>query len=139
MLEVLERCRGAVTDHAIVVADVDGTITWWSPGAEVLFGHDAVAAVGLKLDLIVPDIFRVRHWTGFQRAMHAPQLKDLAADIPVVCADGQVKEFAGRLLVLSDGLGTAVGAIAARPSLRNFVIADTIFAAAGTTGFKPFG
>jgi PAS domain S-box-containing protein len=124
---VLQRCRiGVVTDHAIVVADAAGTITWWSPGAEVLFGHDAVAAVGQKLDLIVPDILRVRHWTGFQRAMHAPQLKDLAADIPVVCADGQVKEFAGRLLVLSDGLGTAVGAIA-------------IFAAAGTTGFKPFG
>jgi len=53
-------------------------------------------------------------------------LKDLAADIPVVCADGQVKEFAGSLLVLSDGLGTAVAAIA-------------ILAAAGTTGFKPFG
>jgi hypothetical protein len=92
----------------------------------VLFGHDAVAAVGLKLDLIAPDILQVRHWTGFQRAMHAPQSKDLAADIPVVCADGQVKEFAGRLPVVSDGLGTAVGAIA-------------IFAAAGTTGFKPFG
>jgi PAS domain S-box-containing protein len=124
---VLQRCRiGAVTSHAIVVADADGIITWWSPGAELLFGHNASAAVGQKLDLIVPEVLRPRHWAGFQRAMQAPKVKDLAADIPVLCADGQVKEFAGRLLVVSDGLGAALGAIA-------------IFAAAGTTGFKPFG
>jgi PAS domain S-box-containing protein len=113
-------------EHAIVVADADGTITWWSPGAEVLFGHSAAAAVGQSLDLIVPDALRGRHWAGFRRAMQAPRVKDLAADIPVLCADGQVKEFAGRLLVLSDGLGAALGAMA-------------IFAADGTTGIKPFG
>jgi PAS domain S-box-containing protein len=124
---VPQRCRiSAVTDHAIVVADADGTITWWSPGAEVLFGHSAAAALGQSLDLIVPDALRARHWAGFQRAMEAPQVKDLAADIPVLCADGQVKEFAGRLLVLSDGLGAAFGAMG-------------IFAADGTTGIKPFG
>ena len=109
---------GAVTDHAIVVADADGTITWWSRGAEVLFGHSAAAALGQSLDLIVPDALRARHWAGFRRAMQAP-------DIPVLCADGQVKEFAGRLLVLSDGLGAALGAMG-------------IFAADGTTGIKPF-
>ena len=55
---VLERCRmGAVTDHAIVVADADGTITCWSPGAEVLFGHSAAAAVGQNLDLM-PQVLR---------------------------------------------------------------------------------
>jgi PAS domain S-box-containing protein len=115
-----------VTDHAIVVAGPDGIITWWSPGAEALFGYSVAAAVGRSLDLIVPDALRARHWAGFQRAMEAPQVKDLAADIPVLCADGQVKEFAGRLLVLSDGLGAALGAMG-------------IFAAPGTTGIKPFG
>lgn len=124
---VPQRCRiGAMTDHAIVVADADGTITWWSPGAEVLFGHSAAAALGQSLDLIVPDALRARHWAGFHRAMDAPQVKDLAADMPVLCADGQVKEFAGRLLVLSDGLGVALGAMG-------------IFAADGTTGIRPFG
>ncbi len=117
---------GGVREHAIVVADANGTITWWSPGAEVLFGHSAAAAIGQSLDLIVPEALRARHWAGFQRAMRAPQVRDLAADIPVLRADGQVKEFAGRLLVLSDGLGAALGAMA-------------IFAAVGTTGFKPFG
>lgn len=115
-----------MTEHGVVVADASGTITWWSPGAEVLFGHSAAQAVGQSLDLIVPEGLRARHWAGFRRAMDAPQVKDLAADIPVLCADGQVTEFAGRLLVLSDGLGAALGAIG-------------IFAADGTTGIKPFG
>jgi PAS domain S-box-containing protein len=123
----LQRCTiDGVTDHAIIVAGADGIITWWSPGAEALFGHSVAAAVGHSLDLIVPDALRARHWAGFQRAMQAPQVKDLAADIPVLCADGQVKEFAGRLLVLSDGLGAALGAMG-------------IFTAPGTTGIKPFG
>ena len=37
-----------------------------------------------------------------------------------------MQQFAGRLLVLSDGLGVALGAVG-------------IFAADGTTGIKPFG
>jgi hypothetical protein len=61
------------------------------------------------------------YWAGFRRAMQAPQVKDLAADMPVLCADGQVKAFAGRLLVLSDGPGVALAAMG-------------IFAAEGTTG-----
>jgi PAS domain S-box-containing protein len=115
-----------VTEHALVVVDTDGHITWWSPGAEALFGHHAADALGQSLDLIVPAELRARHWAGFQRAMQAPQVKNLAADIPVLCADGQVRQFPGRLLVLSDGLGVALGAVG-------------IFAADGTTGIKPFG
>ena len=113
-------------EHAIVVADAEGTITWWSHGAEALFGHSAASVLGHSLEVIVPDALRARHWAGFRRAMEVPQVKDLAADMPVLCADGQVKEFAGRLLVLSDGLGRALGAMG-------------IFAADGTTGIKPFG
>ena len=55
---------GAVTDHAIVVADANGTITWWSPGAETLFGHSAATALGQSLDLMVPGALRARHWAG---------------------------------------------------------------------------
>jgi PAS domain S-box-containing protein len=117
---------GDVTDYAIVVADVNGIITSWNRGAEVLFGRSAAAALGQSLELIVPAELRARHWAGFRRAMEAPVVKDLAADIPVLCGDGQVREFAGRLLVLSDGLGVALGAMG-------------IFAAHGTTGIKPFG
>jgi PAS domain S-box-containing protein len=114
-----------MTGHAIVVAGAAGTIVWWSPGAEALFGYEAAAAQGRSLDLIVPPALRARHWAGFRRMMQAPQVKDLAADLPVLCADGQVREFAGRLLVLSDGLVVALGAMG-------------IFAAEGRTGIRPF-
>ncbi len=58
--------------------------------------------------------------------MKEPKVKDLAADLPVLCSDGQIRHFAGRLLVLRDGLGTAIGASA-------------IYAPIGSTGLRPFG
>ena len=57
--------------------------------------------------------------------MKAPQVKDLTADIPVGCADGQVKTYPGRLLVLMDGQGEVVGAVG-------------IFSPHGSTGIRPF-
>jgi PAS domain S-box-containing protein len=111
-----------MTDHAVVSVDVNGRITLWSVGAEALFGLSQAAAVGQTLDLIVPRHLRQRHWTGFHRAMQSPQVKDLAADIPVASADGQVRTYPGRL---RDGLGEAIGAVA-------------IFTPHGSTGITPF-
>jgi hypothetical protein len=58
--------------------------------------------------------------------MAAPKVRDMLADLPVRCADGEVRAFAGRLLVLSDGLGVALGAVA-------------VYSPSGTTGMRPFG
>lgn len=114
-----------VADHAVIVADVDGVITYWNSGAEELLGYQATDALGRHLDMVIPEHLRQAHWSGFHRAMLHPQVKDLAADLPVLCADGQVRSFPGRLLVLSDGLGVALGAMA-------------IYAPSGTTGRRPF-
>ncbi len=111
--------------HAVVIVDTDGVITCWNEGAAQLFGHAQSAAVGQPVDLIVPERLRNAHWAGFHRAMAAPEIKDMAADLPVLCSDGTVREFAGRLLALSDGFGTAIGAIA-------------IYRAEGSTGVRPF-
>lgn len=109
----------------MVVVDTEGIITSWNDGAVVLFGHDAPSAIGRPVDMIVPEHLRDAHWAGFHRAMAAPEIKDMAADLPVLCADGEVREFPGRLLALSDGLGSAIGAIA-------------IYRADGSTGVRPF-
>jgi PAS domain S-box-containing protein len=111
--------------HAVVATDREGVITRWDAGATTLFGHSAQAVVGRPVDLLVPEQLRDAHWTGFHRAMENPVVKDLAADLPVVCADGVIRTFAGRLLVVSDGLGIALGAMA-------------IYTDAGTTGTRPF-
>lgn len=112
--------------HAVIETDTDGVIRRWSEGAETLFGHPATDAVGRTVDLVIPEHLREAHWAGFRRAMDTPEIKDLAADLPVLCADGTIRHCPGRLLVLSDGLGTALGAVA-------------IFRSDGTTGVRPFG
>lgn len=112
--------------HAVIVADTSGVICQWTGGAEELFGYRRDEAIGHSLDLVVPEHLREAHWVGFHRAMKQPKVQDLAADLPVLCADGEVRSFAGRLLVLSDGLGTAIGAMA-------------IYASEGSTGVRPFG
>ena len=111
--------------HAMIVVDDRGRVTYWDPGAEFLFGHPAATVLGRLVDVIVPEALRSAHWAGFRRAMADPQLKDMAADLPVLCADGQDREFAGRLLALSDGLGRGGGAIA-------------IYADDDSTGVRPF-
>lgn len=113
-------------EHAVVSTDVAGAITAWNDGAEQLFGHLRADVLGRPVDVIVPEHLREAHWAGFHRAMAAPAVKDLAADLPVLCADGEVRAFAGRLLVLCDALGTSLGAMA-------------IYAPTGTTGVRPFG
>jgi PAS domain S-box-containing protein len=115
-----------VATHALIQTDAEGVIRRWDAGAEALFGYSADDALGRPVDLIVPERYREAHWAGFRRAMGAPNVQDLAADLPVRCADGELRTFAGRLLVLSDGLGTALGAIA-------------VFVDEGSTGNRPFG
>jgi PAS domain S-box-containing protein len=111
--------------HATIRTDETGRITGWDAGAEALFGHTSDAAIGQPVDIIIPEPLRAAHWTGFHRAMRDPQIKDMAADLPVLCADGTIREFAGRLLALSDALGVAIGAMA-------------IYTNDGLTGRKPF-
>lgn len=111
----------SVATHAVIVADTEGVIRQFDAGAEAIFGYPSQAAIGRSLNLLVPEHLQEAHWTGFHRAMTSPKVKDLAADLPVRCADGQLHTFPGRLLVLSDGLGVALGAMA-------------IYTSEGTTG-----
>jgi PAS domain S-box-containing protein len=91
-------------DHAIVIADVDGIIHQWSPGAEKLFGFDAGEAIGRSLDLIVPENLRPRHWAGFRHAIDSGSSKIDGAltKLPVLCKSGEVIVFPARLTFLRD-------------------------------------
>jgi PAS domain S-box-containing protein len=99
--------------HAIVMVDAEGVIRVWSPGAKRLFGYDAASAIGQTLDLIVPESYRERHWAGFRAAVArgAPKLDQPAANLPVLCQDGSVVRFPGRLLFLRDARNRVVGAM----------------------------
>ena len=111
-----------VTDQALIIGDAEGLIRGWNSLAVELFGHDEDAALGSSLDMIVPEPFRARHWLGYRRAWtdgieDAPRV----AMMPVLCADGVVRRFAGHLLPIRGPHGelAAIAGAYARPSDRD--------------------
>jgi PAS domain S-box-containing protein len=60
---------------AIVFADRDGIIRLWNAGAEAIFGYTAEEALDQKLDLIVPEKLRNRHWEGYRKVMATGKTK----------------------------------------------------------------
>lgn len=100
--------------HAIVIANADGVIQLWSPGAALLFGHPAADAIGKRLDLVVPPDLREMHWKGFGHAMETASMNGEGTffDIPGLCRDGQVRTLRGQLHLLRDESSKAIGAMA---------------------------
>jgi PAS domain S-box-containing protein len=45
----------AVSDHAMVMLEADGTIVSWNPGAERLFGYTEAEAVGKNVAMFAPE------------------------------------------------------------------------------------
>ena len=54
---------------AIIAADKEGAIIFWSPGAERIFGFAKAEAIGRSLDIIIPTRLRKRHWDGYRKVM----------------------------------------------------------------------
>lgn len=54
---------------AVLFADRSGIIRIWNAGAEVIFGYSAAEALGMSLDIIIPEKLRQRHWEGYHRVM----------------------------------------------------------------------
>lgn len=99
---------------AIVMADAAGRIVYWDDGATTLFGWSADQAVGQRVDLIVPDELRDRHWEGFTRVMAGGErhLVGAAINLPVKTRDGSVLAFPARFNHLDDPQGQPIGAMA---------------------------
>ncbi|MFD5827818.1 PAS domain S-box protein [Lentzea sp. NPDC060358] len=110
--------------HAIIRADPDNLIVFWSDGAARLFGHSEEQALGQSLELIIPEHLRAAHRKAYSAAMGDSAFKESTLDIPVLLADGQVREHAIRIVALRDAFDVAVGALA-------------IFTSDGRTGITP--
>jgi PAS domain S-box-containing protein len=53
---------------AVVVGDAEtGRIVLWNPAAAALFGIPVAEAVGLSIEILVPELFRERHRAGLAR------------------------------------------------------------------------
>ena len=85
LVEVVRRL-----DHAVLIADSHGQIVFWNAAAERLFGWSEEEAVGQRLDLIVPERLRDRHWEGWHRVMATGETKygDSLLEVPASRRDG---------------------------------------------------
>jgi PAS domain S-box-containing protein len=97
---------------AVIATDTAGAITFWSPGAERIFGYSADFALGKSLDIIIPERLRARHWHGFRRAMEAGSSRYGEADLlaaPGMRKDGAAISVEFTVAFIKDDGGRIVG------------------------------
>jgi PAS domain S-box-containing protein len=99
----------------VVVADADGKIIFWNPGAERIFGFSDTEAIGQTLDLIVPERQRQRHWGGFEKTMQTGQTRygNELLRVPALHKEGHPLSIAFTVAMLhaADGKVSAIVAI----------------------------
>lgn len=100
---------------AVVVADPDGTITFWNEAATRLFGWSSAEALGRTLDLIIPERQRERHWTGYRNVMATGHTSygDRLLEVPASHRDGRRLSIAFTVSLLHSPGETQPCAIAA--------------------------
>lgn len=104
----------AQSPDAVIYADGDGLIRVWNAGAVRIFGHEAAAAIGQSLDLIIPEDFRERHWAGWERASADGVTQYVGQSLPTRAMHANGEPFMVELsfAVALDADGNSAGAIA---------------------------
>ena len=93
---------------AILICDHAGTVRYWNAAAERVFGFPVTEALGVSMNLIIPERLRARHWAGWEATMRAGVTRygegQLLA-VPALHRDGrQVSiEFSIQLVKNADG------------------------------------
>jgi PAS domain S-box-containing protein len=93
---------------AILICDHTGTVQYWNAAAERVFGFRVTDALGLSLNLIIPERLRARHWVGWEGTMRTGVTRygegKLLA-VPALHKDGrQISiEFSIQLVKNADG------------------------------------
>ena len=107
---IIESCPDAV-----IFADQDGIIRLWNGGAETIFGYTAEEAVGERLDIIIPETMRERHWEGYFQVMKTGTTKygKDTLSVPGIRKDGSrvSLEFSVALIRDEDGVLLGISAM----------------------------
>jgi PAS domain S-box-containing protein len=97
---------------AIIAADKEGAIIFWSPGAERIFGFARAEAIGRSLDIIIPARLRKRHWDGYRRVMESGESRYDQGDVlavPGTAKDGRQLSLEFTIIPLRDGSRELIG------------------------------
>ena len=99
---------------AMIYADLDGLIQAWNPAAERIFGHEATAAIGQNLDIIIPEPLRAAHWKGYDRALAAGDTKYRGQSLPTKALKADGSQFYVELSfsIIHASSGEVIGALA---------------------------
>jgi PAS domain S-box-containing protein len=92
---------------AVVVCDRAGAVIFWNPAAERMFGHSQAEAMGQRMDMIVPERLRKRHWEGYDKSMETGITKyghDVLR-VPAVDKAGRAMSIAFTVCMLFDDAG----------------------------------
>ena len=97
---------------AVICADSSGTIRFWNRAATRIFGYAESEALGHRLDLIVPEGLRARHWEGYDRVMAGAPSRygegELLA-VPALRKDGARISIEFTIMTLRDTADALVG------------------------------
>ena len=97
---------------AIVFADSTGHVRFWNAAATRIFGFAESEAIGARLDLIIPERLRGRHWEGYDKVMGgAPSryAEGALLSVPALRKDGTQISVEFTILPVHDEAGRLVG------------------------------
>lgn len=95
---------------AVIVVDGGGVIRYWNAGAHRIFGHTAEAALGQRLDLIIPESLRQRHWEAFDKALATGESRygpDEMLSVPAITAEGRRISIEFTVSITGSGAGAS--------------------------------
>lgn len=89
--ESLAQFRAVVqtANEAIIMINTRGTIIFWNPAAETIFGYSAEQAIGMPAYRIVPEQYREAMQRGFEQVMVNNERKIIGKTVEVA---GQAKD-----------------------------------------------
>jgi PAS domain S-box-containing protein len=97
---------------AVIYADATGNIRFWNAAATRIFGFSESEALGARLDLIIPERLRGRHWEGYDKVMGGAESRydsgSLLA-VPALHKDGRQISVEFTILPVRDDAGKLLG------------------------------
>ncbi len=108
-----QQLANAIGD-AIIISDSQGSITFWNPAAERMFGFTQDEALGNSLDLIIPERLRGRHWDGYHKTMTTGETRygNNVLRVPSVHKDGRSMSIAFTVALLHSPDNELTGIVA---------------------------
>ena len=107
----------ALIEHladAVIFADRDGVIQLWNPGAQAVFGYSADEVLGRRLDVLIPERLRPKHWAAFDTAIDTGKMKHGRESMTTrsVHKDGSDLYLDLSFALVKDATGRVLGAVA---------------------------